>query len=102
MTHHEQQHIANTSVTINAPVARVWAALVDPNQIKQYMFGTEVVTDWKVGSPIIWQGEWQGKAYQDKGTIQKIERDRLLQYSHFSPLSGQPDVPENYHTVSIA
>jgi hypothetical protein len=61
------------------------------------MFGT----DWKEGSPIVWQGEWQGKAYQDKGTILKIDQERVLQYSHFSPLSGQPDVPESYHTVTI-
>jgi hypothetical protein len=24
-----------------------------------------------------------------------------LQYSHFSPLSGLPDSPDNYHTVTI-
>jgi uncharacterized protein YndB with AHSA1/START domain len=69
--------------------------------IKQYMFGTNVVTDWKKGSPIAWQGEWQGKAYEDKGIILQIEPERILQYSHFSPLSGQPDIPENYHTVTI-
>jgi hypothetical protein len=26
---------------------------------------------------------------------------RSLQYSHYSPLSGMPDTPENYHTVTI-
>ena len=25
----------------------------------------------------------------------------MLQYTHFSPLSGQPDIPENYHTVTV-
>jgi hypothetical protein len=25
----------------------------------------------------------------------------VLQYSHFSPLSGLADKPENYHTVTI-
>ena len=93
--------VANVSITINAPVAKVWEALVSPEMIKQYMFGTQVVTNWKEGSPIVWQGEWQGKAYQDKGAILKIELKRVLQYSHFSPLSGQPDVPDNYHTVTI-
>jgi uncharacterized protein YndB with AHSA1/START domain len=93
--------IAKASTTIDAPVARVWQALVSPEIIKQYMFGTNVVTDWKEGEPIVWQGEWQGKAYEDKGTILKIDRERVLEYSHFSPLSGQPDVPENYHTVTV-
>jgi uncharacterized protein YndB with AHSA1/START domain len=31
----------------------------------------------------------------------KLKPEQVLQYSHFSPLSGQPDVPENYHTVTI-
>src|SRR6266511_4164954 len=93
--------IAKASATIDAPVAKVWDALVNPAMIKQYMFGTNVVSDWKEGRPIVWKGEWQGKSYEDKGVILKIEPRRLLQYSHFSPLSGQPDAPENYHTVTI-
>jgi uncharacterized protein YndB with AHSA1/START domain len=101
MIDHDKDHIARASITINAPLAEVWEALVDPDVIKLYMFGTDVVTDWKQGSPIVWQGEWQGKAYQDKGTILEIDQERVLQYSHFSPLSGQPDVLENYHTVTI-
>lgn len=97
----DKKLIAKASTTINAPIAEVWKALTNPALIKQYMFGTNVVTDWEEGSPIVWQGEWQGKTYEDKGTLLKIEPQRLLQYSHFSPLSGQPDVPENYHTVTI-
>jgi uncharacterized protein YndB with AHSA1/START domain len=43
----------------------------------------------------------KGKKYEDKGVILKIETEQTLQYSHFSPLSGKPDKPENYHTVTI-
>jgi uncharacterized protein YndB with AHSA1/START domain len=93
--------VATASTTINAPVSRVWDALVDPKKIKQYMFGTDVTSDFKEGSPITWKGEWKGKAYEDKGVIQRMKPGRLLQYSHFSPLSGLPDKPENYHTVAI-
>ncbi len=96
-----KQLIAKASVAINAPVAKVWEALVNPATIKQYMFGTNVVSDWKQGNPIVWTGEWQGKKYEDKGVILKFEPQRMLQYSHFSPLSGLPDKPENYHTVTI-
>jgi hypothetical protein len=69
--------------------------------IKQYMFGTNAVSDWEEGAPIVWKGEWEGKPYEDKGVIMQLKPERVLQYSHFSPLSGQPDVPENYHTVTI-
>jgi uncharacterized protein YndB with AHSA1/START domain len=93
--------IARASITINASRDKVWSALVTPAAIKQYMFGTDVRSDWKAGSPITWSGEWRGKPYQDKGVILKIAHDFALQYTHFSPLSGQPDKPENYHTVTI-
>jgi uncharacterized protein YndB with AHSA1/START domain len=93
--------IAKSSITVDAPVAKVWEALTNPEWIKQYMFGTNVISDWKQGSPIAWKGEWQGKAYEDKGKILEIEPGRVLRYSHFSPLSGEPDVPESYHTVTI-
>src|SRR5690349_14361385 len=93
--------VSKAEVTITAPVTKVWDALVSPEIIKQFMFGTDVVSDWMEGGPIRWRGEYQGKKYEDKGVILKLEPDRVLQYSHFSPLSGQPDVPENYHIVTM-
>ena len=92
---------ARAAVTVNAPKAKVWNALVSPEAIKQYMFGTNVVSDWREGSPIIWKGEWQGKSYEDKGVLLQLKPERTVQYSHFSPLSGLPDKRENYHTVTI-
>jgi uncharacterized protein YndB with AHSA1/START domain len=92
---------AHASITINAPLEKVWDALVNPILIKKYMFGTNVTSKWKEGSPIIWKGEWQGKVYEDKGIILRLQQKHLLQYSHFSPLSDLPDKPENYHTVTI-
>lgn len=93
--------IAKASIAINAPRQAVWKALVSPDAIKEYMFGARVVSDWREGSPILWKGEWQGKRYEDKGTILEVKPERRLQYSHFSPLSGLPDKPEHYHTVTI-
>jgi uncharacterized protein YndB with AHSA1/START domain len=93
--------IAKASISINAPAAKVWNALTNPEVIKQYMFGTTVISDWLKGSQIVWKGAWQGKKYEDKGVILKLKPERLIQYSHFSPLSGKPDLPENYHTVTI-
>lgn len=96
-----QDHIARASVTIDAASERVWKALLDPEAINRYMFGTHVTTSWREGGPITWKGEWQGRAYEDKGTVLKVEPGRTLRYSHFSPLSGLPDEPANYHTVTI-
>jgi uncharacterized protein YndB with AHSA1/START domain len=93
--------IAKAETDVQAPVGKVWEAFVNPDMIRQYMFGTNVVSDWKEGAPIVWQGEWQGKPYEDKGQILKLQPEHLLQYTHFSPLAGQPDLPENYHTLTI-
>jgi hypothetical protein len=65
----------------------------------QCVFGSEVRTDWKPGSPITWQGEFEGRAYEDKGEIISFEPSRQLEVTHFSPLTGQEDRPENYHRV---
>ncbi|HUH96261.1 MAG TPA: SRPBCC domain-containing protein [Anaerolineales bacterium] len=93
--------IAKASLTVRASREKVWDALVNPASIQQYMFGTHVVSDWREGSPIVWKGEWQGRPYEDKGTILQFKPGRKIQYSHFSPLSGLPDQPENYHTVTV-
>jgi|WetSurMetagenome_2_1015567.scaffolds.fasta_scaffold12504_2 uncharacterized protein YndB with AHSA1/START domain len=93
--------IARAEVRIYAPLRTVWDALVNPKIIERYMFGTHVVSGWEEGSPIVWKGEWEGNHYEDRGTILRIEPERILQYSHFSPLSGLVDLPENYHAVTI-
>jgi uncharacterized protein YndB with AHSA1/START domain len=95
-----ESYIAKASTTIDAPVAKVWDAITNPEIIKQFMFGTDTVSEWKEGTPIIWRGTWEGKPYVDKGVILKIEPERVLQYSHYSAMSGAPDVPENYHTLT--
>jgi uncharacterized protein YndB with AHSA1/START domain len=92
-------YVATAQIEIDASPDRVWSALTDPEQIEKYMFGSRVETDWKPGSPIVWKGEYEGKRYEDKGEIVEIEPKRRLKVTHFSPLSGQEDVPENYHTL---
>lgn len=94
-------HVARASTNIRANAAAIWDALTTPEKIKQYMFGTTVASDFREGSPITWKGEWEGKPYEDKGEILKAIPNRRLQYTHFSPLAGLPDQPENYHTVTV-
>src|SRR5215217_5106432 len=97
-----EKFTAQATTTINVPVSKVWQALVNPETIKQYLFNTEVISDWQVGSPIVYRGEWEGKPFEDKGKILEIEPEKVLKSTHWSPTSGVPDVPENYHTVTYA
>ena len=92
---------ARASVSIEAPAERVWHALTDPDDIRHYMFGAKVDSRWHAGDRITWSGELQGRPYEDRGMILRSEPGRLLEYTHYSPASGLPDRPENYHTVTI-
>ena len=94
-------NIAKAATTIHVTAGKVWDALTNPEIITKYMFGARVISDWKEGSKIMWKGEWEGKAYEDKGKIIRFEPKKRLQYSHYSPLSGLDDKPENYHVVTI-
>jgi uncharacterized protein YndB with AHSA1/START domain len=91
---------ATSSITIDAPAAKVWEAITTPALIKQWFFGVDTDTDWKEGSPIVHRGEWQGKAYEDKGTILTVEPGKRLVHSHWSPMSGLPDSLENYERIT--
>jgi uncharacterized protein YndB with AHSA1/START domain len=91
--------VATVEKDIRAPRSKVWRALTDPDEIEKYMFGSKVETDWKPGSRITWKGEYEGKKYEDKGEILEVDRERRLKLTHFSPTSGEEDVPENYHTL---
>jgi uncharacterized protein YndB with AHSA1/START domain len=93
------RHIATAQWQIDATPEKVWRALTDPELIKKYMFGAEVKTDWQPGSPITWKGEFEGREYEDKGEIIAVEPGQRLEVTHFSPLTGQEDRPENYHRV---
>jgi len=90
-----------TAIEVNASKAKVWDALINPEQIKKYLFGTNTECNWKAGNPIRFTGEWEGKAYEDKGTVLAIEEEKLLSYDYWSNFSGVPDVPENYQIITF-
>lgn len=91
--------ISKATVVIDAPAAKVWQALTSPDVIREYMFGTRVETDWKIGSSIYWRGQHQGQAYEDKGTILQVLPEKLLQHTYHSSMSGIEDQPENYFNL---
>ena len=92
-------HVAHAETEISASPQQVWDALTDPEAISAFMFGSQVETDWEEGSAITWSGEYDGKPFQDKGEILEVDTGRRLRMTHYSPLSGADDVPENYHTL---
>lgn len=85
--------------TVKAPVEKVWDALTNAAIVKQYFFGSDQHTDWKVGSPIRFTGEYEGKSYEDKGVVQEYIPHKKLSYSYLSSWNGLEDKPENYLLV---
>jgi uncharacterized protein YndB with AHSA1/START domain len=94
-----QNLISKSDIFINASIKKVWEALTNADLIKQYLFGTNTITDWKKGSPIVYEGEWQGKHYKDKGFIIDIVTEQLLHTTYWSSMGGKEDKPENYNNV---
>jgi len=92
--------VAKQSVKIKADTSKVWEALTKPEMIKQYLFGTDTVSDWKVGSRITYKGVWEGKEYEDGGTITRLEPGKIFQSTYWSSMAGIEDIPENYATVT--
>lgn len=97
----EKPKIVKSEIVINATSSKVWDALVNPAKTKIYMFGCETVSNWKVGSELLWQGKYEGKEMVFvKGRIVKIEPDKLLKYTVIDPFASYPDLPENYLNVT--
>lgn len=89
-----------TSIVFNVPAAAVWEGLTDPKIVERYFFGTQQKSDYKIGSPITFSGEWEGTKYEDKGTILDITPGTYLKYNYWSSMGGLEDKPENYANVA--
>jgi uncharacterized protein YndB with AHSA1/START domain len=92
-------HSATAQIVIRASREAIWDAITQPELVKQYFFGTNLSTDWRVGSPIFFRGEWEGKAYEDKGTVLSFEPMKSLSFNYWSAFSGHEDKPELRHIV---
>ncbi len=92
--------IVTNEIKISASKEDVWKTLLDPEKIKIYFFGTNASSDWKEGSSLTFQGEYQGQIYEDKGVIQKIIMHKFFQFTYISSFSGLSDEPQNYSLVS--
>ncbi len=93
--------VVKSTITINVPSSQVWDVLTNPEKTKIYMFGCETVSDWNVGSELLWEGEYEGKKMVFvKGKIVNIEPNKLLKYTVIDPFASYPDIPENYLNVT--
>jgi len=85
---------------MNSSASDVWKALTTSEQVSKYLFGAKVESEWKVGSRIVYSGNFNGNNFRDVGTITALEEGRLFSYSYWSANHGTANVPENHVTVS--
>lgn len=90
------QFQSQIKIHFNAPKEKVWEALTNPEIVKQYFFGTHLVTEWVPGKEIRFEGEWEGKSYTDKGVVQEYQANHHLAYTYLSNWANLDDKPENY------
>ncbi|MGI9541815.1 MAG: SRPBCC family protein [Cyclobacteriaceae bacterium] len=99
----KEKKIIENTILIDAPVAKVWDALVNPEITKHYMYGCEAVSDWAVGSPLLWKGEYEGKEMIFvKGIVLEIAPNEKLKFTVIDPNAQMEDIPENYLNVTYA
>ncbi|MGV3714254.1 SRPBCC family protein [Pseudolysinimonas sp.] len=82
-------HIARAEADIAAPIGEVWAALTDTERLGEIMFGSTVETDWTIGSPIVYRGEWEGKAFEDRGIVVELTEPTTIRLTHEVPGSDE-------------
>jgi|KBSSwiStaDraftv2_1062776.scaffolds.fasta_scaffold14066_12 uncharacterized protein YndB with AHSA1/START domain len=95
-----EKSTATSRATIDARPERIWNAIMDPDLVSQAFFGAKVDTDWQVGSPITWTGEWEGKPFRDTGEIRKVDQPHELVFTHYEhvvtfdlqPVDGSTEV----------
>ncbi|HEV8083875.1 MAG TPA: SRPBCC domain-containing protein [Chitinophagaceae bacterium] len=89
-----------STIFIETPVQKVWDALTKPGLVKQWQYGSDLITDWKIGNDIRFRTEWEGKIFEQWGKVLEVRPNDLLMYNLFAPRPGLEDKPENYFIMS--
>lgn len=97
----EPRYSLAVETVISADITDVWELLVNPAETGRLFWGTTVESDFKVGSPIVWKGVWEGKPFEDRGTIKRVEKNAVLQYSHWSTASDTPNDEATHNLLTF-
>jgi uncharacterized protein YndB with AHSA1/START domain len=91
--------VVKKTVRIKASIPEVWEALTNPDLTEKYFFGCRAISDWKVGSPLLWNMTVDGKEVTAvKGVVTAIEKNKLLASTCFTP--ENENVPSKHTTAT--
>jgi uncharacterized protein YndB with AHSA1/START domain len=89
-----------STIVLNAPVEKVWNTLTQPELVKKWQYGSDLITDWKIGSEIRFKNEWEGQVFEQWGKVLEVVPTQKIKYSLFFPGPELEDKPENYFIMS--
>ena len=92
--------ISTSKIMINASAERVWETVTKRELVKQWQYGSDLLTDWSIGGRIVFHSEWEGNVYEQWGKVLEFNPCHVLRYSLFAPRPGLEDKQENYFTMS--
>ena len=93
------QTVAQSIRIISTP-SQVWTALLASWAGEKWR-NAHFETDWQVGSPIKISTMIGDERYDDVGHVLRMEPCELLQYAHWSRVSGLPDTPTSYAIITF-
>lgn len=94
--------IIKEEVIFKADVKEVWNLLINPEMTKQYMYGCELISDWSIGSEVLWKGKTEDgqEVVYVKGKVLEYEEGKKVVSTTFDPNSGMADIPANHVELS--
>ncbi|MFZ1783900.1 MAG: SRPBCC family protein [Ferruginibacter sp.] len=89
-----------STINIKASPERVWDTITNPNLVKLWQYGSDVISNWKVGQDIRFKTLWEDQVFEQWGKLLAIKPHELLRYSLFAPRPGFEDKPGNYFEMN--
>lgn len=90
-----------STIVLDVPIEKVWNALTQPDLVKQWQYGSDLITDWIVGNEIRFRNEWEDQVFEQWGTVLEVIPNQKIKYSLFFPRPEElEDKPENYFIMS--
>lgn len=93
-------YIIKKEIIINAPAERVFSALTNSVEIPRFYPLKSVVSTWKVGSEVLYNGEINGTPFTDYGVIERLYSPRVYSYRYWSNNHGTERVDENFISIN--
>ncbi len=90
--------IFKEEMIFKSSIEKVWDLLTNPAMTKEYMFGCEIISDWKVGSAIDWKGKTEDgqEVVYVTGKILEYQEMKKITSTTFDPNADMEDIPKNH------